>query len=62
MPRISVETRRIIHLKAIQKRLSEEDADISLSALYRLPKEELYGSVIDWPRLCMRKKLNSEQV
>ena len=43
--------------------MSEEDVDISLSALYRLlKKEELYGFVMDRPRLCMRKKLNSEQV
>ena len=35
----------------------------SLSALYRLIKKvEQCGSISDRPRLCVRKKLNSEQV
>ena len=70
MPRICIETRRVIHLwnqgyllKDIQKRLREEDIHISDSALYRLiKKERQYGSISDRPRECVRKKLNSEQV
>ena len=66
MPRLDIETRKVVYLSCsgysvsqIKKRLIQENIHISLVALYKLLKKyEETGKLIDFPRRTCPKKLN----